>query len=429
MNYKFIQQDNSLTVAEDSPHFNATATRFFNHLASVSPFYKKQIEQTGISTETPVELLSKMPITTKQHYRDVLQHEALQALQAGPFISDYSSGSTDKCVLRFSSAPEELAELEITEQVFRRAGMGADDRFACLEVGAPEIYDFYFRAARNVGATQTTYIKVTNDYKASFNPLLRLNPTVILTLPSLIVKAWPYVKDFWPHGESPIRSFIHMGEAMHPELKREIEAVWGCKVYSFYGTTELGGMGGECSCSSGCHFDPSLICPTLENYHEIEPGIFEGEGFFSTFHFRNQSVVKYRVGDIVRLDINPCPCGETTPRLRFIERTSDSFIITGDKFRYDTIFDALKSALPEMTLLTIRISDIPDSDQTQLTFILPHAMAAQKKEILQIVQFGIFELDSVYHYGFAEFELQFVAPEKFGDRKMQRVVDERRFFS
>lgn len=429
MNYKFIHQDNRLTLVEDSAQFNATATRFLDQLATVSPFYKQQIDATGIPTSSPIELLSKLPNTTKQHYRDVLQHEALNSLQSRPFISDYSSGSTDKCVLRFSSASEELAELEITEQVFRRAGMGAGDRFVCLEVGAPEIYDFYFRAARNVGATQTTYVKVTNDYKASFGPLLRLNPSVILTLPSLIIKAWPYVKDYWPHGESPIRSFIHMGEAMHPELKAEIEAVWGCTVYSFYGTTELGGMGGECACGAGCHFDPSLICPTLENPRKIAEGIFEGEGFFSTVHFRHQAVVKYRVGDIVRLDITPCACGEMTPRLTFIERTSDSFIITGDKFRYDTIFESLKAALPEMSLMTIRVSDLPDSDKALLTFILPDEMKSKEKEILKTLQFGIFELDSVYHYGFAEFVLQFVAPEEFGDRKMQRVVDERHFFS
>ena len=427
--YAFLQDEQELTLVEQAAHFNSTVQRFFEQLCRDSGFYRGRIESAGRDAPDPLELLQRMPVTTKADYRDALQHEALRALHSRPFISDYSSGSTDQCVLRFSSASEELAELEITEQVFRRAGMQAGDRFVCLEVGAPEIYDFYFRAARNVGAVSTTYLKVTNDYAASFLPLLRLEPSVVLTLPSLIIKAWPYIRDHWPAGESPVRSLIHMGEPMHPELKQEIERVWACRVYSFYGTTEMGGMGGECAHGNGCHFDPSMICPTLKNAQEIAPGVYEGEGFFTTLHFRHQPVVKYRVGDVVQLDMNPCPCGESTPRLRFVERTTDSFIITGDKFRYGTIFNALKKAVPELALLTIRVEDQPGSDKALITLVLPEALAVHEARLMETLCHGIFELDSVYHYGFAEFKLEFVPPAALGERKMKRVIDERRYFS
>ncbi|VGO16496.1 Phenylacetate-coenzyme A ligase [Pontiella desulfatans] len=429
MNLEWIQHENSLTLVDKGEHSALVVERFLRHLFQTSRFYRRQIEETGVPLDAPFELLSRMPVSSKEDYRDALQTEALQTLHARPFISDYSSGSTDKCVLRFSSVAEELAELEITETVFRRAGMGAGDRFVCLEVGAPEIYDFYFRAARNIGAAQTTYIKVTSHYAASFAPLLRLEPTVILSLPSLMVKAWPYIRDHWPKGASPVKSFIHMGEAMHPDLKREIETVWGCKVYSFYGTTELGGMGGECIHGNGCHFDPRMVCPTLGNPSELSPGLFEGEGYFTTLHFRSQAVVKYRAGDVVQLDLNPCPCGEDSPRLRFVERTADSFIITGDKFRYETVFNALRKAVPEIDLLTIRLDDIPGSDKARITLVLPKAAESRRERIAETLRRGIFELDAVFHYGFAEFELEFVSPEAFGERKMKRVVDARKYFS
>ena len=140
-------------------------------------------------------------------------------------------------------------------------------------------------------------------------------------------------------------------------------------------------------------------------------------------------MVKYRVGDVVQLDLNPCSCGEATPRLRFIERTADSFIITGDKFRYETVFDALKKVAPEITLLTIRLDDVPDSDKTLITLILPEEVASKREALEETLHYGIFELDSVFHYGFAESKLEFVPPEAFGERKMKRVVDERKYFS
>lgn len=429
MRVRWLETAESMTLVKDDPAFAEMVRSFFDRLQSVSPFYRQRIAEAGIELARPLELLSAMPVTTKADYRDALQAEALSALQSRFFISDYSSGSTDACVLRFSSVREELAEQVITEQVFRRAGMQAGDRFVCLEVGAPEIYDFYGRAARNMGAEQTTYLKVTKDYAASFDPLRRLNPQVVLTLPSLMIKAWPTVKCFWPHGQSPIRSFIHMGEALHPELKREIEAVWGCKVYSFYGTTELGGLGGECAHGNGCHFDPQLICPTLMHAHEILPGVWEGEGFFTTLHFQHQTVVKYRAGDVVQVDLNPCACGEQTPRLRFVERTNDSFILTGDKFRYDVVFEALRAVVPAIDLLTIRLSDVVDSDQSLMTLVLPEAVENQRELILETMRYEIFELNSIYHYGFVDFALEFVSPEAFGERKMKRVIDERAYFT
>lgn len=426
MNLNWIKHNDSMTLIDESAHFQRIVERYLSRIEANSPFYRQRIQKAKGSNA--LEILAQLPISSKQDYRDALQHEALRALQDAPFISDYSSGSTDSCVLRFSSPREELAELAITEQVFRRAGMLPSDRFACLEVGAAEIYDFYCRAARNIGATQTSYLKVTNDYASSFEPLQRLNPQVILTLPSLLIKAWPAMKTFWPHGQSPIKSFIHMGEPMHPEFKQEVMDVLGCKVYSFYGTTELGGMGGECSEGCGCHFDPALICPTLDNAKEVAPNVYEGEGFFTTLHFQHQTVVKYRVGDLVRIDLNPCPCGEQTPRLVFIERTNDSFIITGDKFRYDLIHTALRKVVPQLDLMTIRISDMEHSTKSLITLILPEALQPHEAILLETLHSGIFELDSVYHYGFADFALEFIPLQQFGDRKTKRVIDERKYF-
>jgi len=91
-----------------------------------------------------------------------------------------------------------------------------------MEVGIPEIYDFYFRAARHLGVRQTTYLRLTSNYAESVVPLRDLRPNVLLTLPSLMVRAWPHIRTLWDRDTCPLRSFIHMGEALHPELKQEI---------------------------------------------------------------------------------------------------------------------------------------------------------------------------------------------------------------
>lgn len=428
--YRFVPHQTHLTLIDDSPRFLGLLGRYLTHLHRNSRFYRKRIEETACSLDDPLEVLNRLPATTKEDYSRILQQEALESLQSQPIVSDISSGSTADCVLRFSSPTDEMAELEITEAVFRRAGMQRGDRFVCMEVGVPEIYDFYFRAARRLGADQTTYLRITHHYSATVDPLRRLAPSILLTLPSLMIRAWPYIKTFWDRDKSPIRSFIHMGEPIHPALRQEIMDELGCDVYSFYGTTELGGIGGECRHGCGCHFDPALVCPTLETPREVEPGVYEGEALFTSLHFRHQSVLKYRVGDIVRLTLSPCACGEDTPRLSFVERTNDSFIITGDKFRYMTIFTALQQVIPTLTHVSITLSDMPDDEgNTLMTISLPDTVAPLGKEALSVLKYDIFELNTIYQYGLVKFQLQFLPPNEFGERKMKRVVDLRKYFT
>ncbi|MBT3378625.1 MAG: phenylacetate--CoA ligase family protein [Lentisphaerae bacterium] len=426
--YHFVRHGEDVSLVMDSPRFRSRLTRFLTRLQETSPFYAERLLDAGVSpTDDPVEALGALPVTTKEEYRNTLYPEALKALDQRPFTADLSSGSTAHCVLRLNAPEDELAEQAVTETVFKRAGMRQGDHFVCLEVGVPEIYDFYFRAARHLGARQTTFLRLTSNYATSVAPLAGLRPNVVLTLPSLMVRAWPHIRSIWTPDTCPVRSFIHMGEALHPELKREIQEAWGCGVYSFYGTTEIGGMGGECDCANGCHFDPEQICPTLQEARPLGDGIYEGEVFLTTLHLHHQAMVKYQVGDVARLDDTPCPCGDPLPRLSFVERTNDSFILTGDKFRYAAILEGLKAVVPAVRFMSIGLEDASEErGNTLMTVSLPEELHGQADKIMEALKFHIFELDSAFHGGFVRFALEFLPPEKFDERKIRKVIDRRK---
>ena len=91
------------------------------------------MERAGLSPgDLPAEILGRIPPTSREDYRDILQPEAVSRLAGSRFVCDYSSGSTGRCVLRLATPPDELAEQAVTERVFRRAGMRGEDSFrAC----------------------------------------------------------------------------------------------------------------------------------------------------------------------------------------------------------------------------------------------------------------------------------------------------------
>ncbi|WP_406693943.1 hypothetical protein V5E97_23170 [Singulisphaera sp. Ch08] len=403
--------------------------RFFALLYREFGHYRAVMEGSGLFPESsPVDVLGRFPHTSREDYRDILQPEALSRLSGDRFVCDYSSGSTGQCVLRLATPADELAEQAITEQVFRRAGMRSGDTFVCADVGFPEIYDFYFRAARDLGVRRSTFLHLNRDYGRSLEPIRRLAPDVFLTLPSLLVRSWPHLRSIWPHRRSPIRSLIFMGEPMHSGFRREVAETLGCRVYSFYGTTETGGLAGECDCGAGGHFDPTMIGATIARPEFIDDQTVQGELYLTTWHLRDHPVVKYRVGDVVRVTTRPCECGETSPRLTVVERSHEGFVLAGMKLRYQTVLDALNRVAGDLGLLSITLSDLPESEgHTLMRLDLPDRFAPLERELLDVLRYSIFELDDLYQFGLVRFQLDFHTDEAFDRRKVRRVTDRRRY--
>jgi len=186
-------------------------------------------------------------------------------------------------------------------------------------------------------------------------------------------------------------------------------------------------MGGECQYGAGCHFEPALICPTLRDARQIADGVYEGEIFLTALHLHNQAVIKYQVGDIARLDTTPCRCGEELPRLSFVERTNDSFILTGDKFRYATILEGLRAAVPDIRFASIHLEDVPEErGNTLMTVRLSEEYRGHAGKLMEALRFHIFELDTAFHGGFVRFALDFLPPADFDERKIRKVIDRRK---
>ena len=306
--------------------------------------------------------------------------------------------------------------------------MRGGDTFVCADVGFPEIYEFYARAARALGVSRATYLHLNRDYGRSLEPIRRLAPDVFLTLPSLLARCWPHLRSVWPRGRSPIRSLIFMGEPMHPGLRREVAETLGCRVYSFYGTTETGGMAGECDLGVGCHFDPTLIGATIARPEFVDEVTVQGELSLTTWHLRDHPVVKYGVGDVVQVTTRPCGCGEASPRLTVVERTHEGFVLAGLKLRYQTVLDALKQVAGDLDLLAITLSDLPESDgHTLMRLDIPDRFAPLERELLDVLKYRIFELDDLYQFGLVRFQLDFHADGTLDRRKLRRVTDRRRY--
>ena len=421
----YTHSNGDISLFPSTCDFDRVLFHYLDFIQETSPHYRASIQSANFTVHSdPFEIFDSLPYTTKETYREILKMEALREIGNTPFVTDFSSGSVAEPVIRICKSNDDLCEQDITETTFKRLDMGPDDCFVCVDVGAADIYDFYYRAARNLGVKAAHFLHLTSDMEASILPLLDLRPTILLTLPSLLVRTWPYIERFWQPAQSPIKTVIAMGEFIDPAFRIHVERQLACKVFSFYGTTEIGGLGGECKYQDGHHFDPRYVVPTIKSPTHINTEEIEGEVAYTTLHIHTQSVIKYEVGDVVKLSLIPCACGDATPRLWFRKRTTEDFILAGDKFSYDMFLNAFREEVPDITIMSLEINEpTTENSPTILSFKLPESFKGYELKLLDILKNGIFELDALFQYGLVDFYISFKPVTKFEGRKVRRVKD------
>ena len=184
------------------------------------------------------------------------------------------------------------------------------------------------------------------------------------------------LQDFRPHGLACTPSFaLHIGESMREQgmdprdlgltyglfgaepwteaMRAQLQALWGCAAVDFYGLSEMIGPGVATECVEARdglhlnedHFLPEIVDP--ETGAPLPPGR-EGELVLTTLTREALPMIRYRTGDVTRLDPSPCRCGRTTVRMARIKgRTDDMLIIKGVNV-YPSQLEAALLTVPEL---------------------------------------------------------------------------------
>ncbi len=134
----------------------------------------------------------------------------------------------------------------------------------------------------------------------------------------------------------PMRATVHAGEpgANIPATKARIEAAWSARCFDHAGASEVGAHSFECQAQpGGTHvIESEFIVEVLdpESGQPVSPGE-PGELVITNLGRIGFPVIRYRTRDLVRLNLDPCPCGRTFARFDggVIGRTDDMVVVRG----------------------------------------------------------------------------------------------------
>ena len=306
-------------------------------------FYEAKLEAGGCDPlmVRGVEDLPRLPFTTKGELvaaqRDAPPFGGLNTFPLARYRHLHQTSGTSGQPLRWLDTDDDWETwLRCWGHVYRGADVGEED----LVFGAFSFGPFISHWTAMAGAARVGALRLAGGGLSSKRRLEAIRDsgaTVLVCTPTYALHlAEVAANEGIDIAGSAIRVTIHAGEpgASVPNVKRRIEEAWGARAFDHAGATEVGAWGFDCQ-----EADHAIHLNELEFLFEVVvPDTGEpcesgqrGELVITTLGRHGMPVVRYRTGDLVELDPEPCGCGRGLRRIRggVLGRADDMFIVRG----------------------------------------------------------------------------------------------------
>jgi phenylacetate-CoA ligase len=363
-------------------------------------FYTKKLRDAGILPENIKSLsdLRKLPYTEKS--------ELLRAQEEAPpfgtnatfppetYSRVHQTSGTTGAPLRVVDTPESWEWWgRCWGQVLRGAGVTKNDR-VFLPFSFGPFIGFW---AAVEGARQLGAMMIPGggwDSLQRLHMMRDLGATVVCCTPTYALRLAQIAREQkFDLRSIPLRALIHAGEpgANVAQTKARIESEWHAKCFDHAGASEVGAHSFECELQpNGIHiieseFIPEVIDP--QTGKEMEPGE-TGELVITNLGRPGFPVIRYRTGDLVKLNLSPCACGRTLARFDggLLGRSDDMVTIRGVNVYPTAIenvirqfpavdeFQVLVNTREAMHDLEVQIEVTPGNDREQVRLHVERAI-------------------------------------------------------
>lgn len=311
---------------------------FREMLANVSknsPFYKEKFQKSGVDVNgiTAMELIAKLPFTTKEELREAYPL-GLQAVPDEKIVRIHSSsGTTGKPIIIPYTAQDVADWAEMMARSFEIAGITPLDRIQITPGYGLWTAGIGFQAGcEKLGAMAVPMGPGNTDKQLQM--MMDLKSTVIIGTSSYALVLAEEVEKRGFRSEIKLKKGVIGSERWGEKMRQRIRKELGIEIYDIYGLTEIYGPGIaiDCDCHEGMHyFDDFLYFEIIDSETgEVLPEGEVGELVITTLRKEGAPLLRYRTRDLTRIIPGRCACGLSYPRIdRIIGRTDDMVKVKG----------------------------------------------------------------------------------------------------
>ena len=366
--------------------------RHLRHVSVNSPYYREKLRGIDIEHFT-LDSLSQLPLTDKS---DISKYNDQFQAVSGRSIADlaFSSGTTGQPT-KIVYTRNDLDRLAYNEaQAFRGCGMTEEDLVLltctidrCFIAGLA-----YFLGATTLGASV-----IRNGHgtiSSHLDVIQRTSPTAVVGVPIFLLKLAKYITSQGVNlAEASIRRLVCIGEPLRDRdlcllnVGRELERLWGAKVFSTYASSETITTFCECESQQGGHVSADLGIVEIvdESGHNVSQGD-AGEIVVTPLQIEGMPLVRFKTGDISFIAGTSCLCGRNTVRLGpILGRRKQMMKIRGTSI-YPQSVQAVLDELPQVKEYYLRVLN-NESFSEHLTIHIALADGqSDANDVLQILQ-------------------------------------------
>ncbi|MDK2868048.1 MAG: hypothetical protein PWP51_2716 [Clostridiales bacterium] len=223
--------------------------------------------------------------------------------------------------------------------------------------------------ALKLGGKQPKCYGVMNHLSSAYKQLMEETPDVIVGIPLQILALAKYTEIVG----TPIRikSVLLSTDAISDTVVKTLERLWHCKVYRYFGMTEMGYGGGiECEVHNGYHLYESDFYIEIINPEtgQVVPDGTWGEMVITTLRRHGMPLIRYRTGDVTRIIPEKCACGSNLKRIdRIQHRVKDTIeLLPGQLLTRNELDDHLLT-LPSLLDYTVQYNTNEEEKQLIMT--------------------------------------------------------------
>ena len=298
------------------------------------PFYREKLAATGVGPEDVRSLddLARLPFTVKQDLRDNYPYGLFAVPMDEVVRLHASSGTTGKMTVVGYTSNDIAMWADLAARALSLAGVGRSDvihvayGYGLFTGGLGLHY-----GGERLGATVVPVsagntrrqVELAQDFGAT---VLCCTPSYSLLVAEQAGEAGIDL--------SRLRLGVFGAEPWSEEMRAEIEARLSITALDIYGLSEVMGpaVAMECPYKQGLHLAEDHFIPEVVDPDSGEP-LPDGEiGELALTCVTKEALplLRYRTGDLTRLERGRCECGRTTARMsKPMGRTDDMLIIRG----------------------------------------------------------------------------------------------------
>lgn len=315
---------------------NKRLKEFLSYAKNNSKWYKmlNKISDLG------VENLSFLPILEK---RDIIENlDGIKTIPEKEGLIHQTSGTTGAAMKTVMTKGDMQERWAIVDNYKAQHGFKFGGKTAWfsgknlisekdIKKGVCSHYDFI----NKIRFYSTFHINEQN-FNAYWNSLNKFKPEFIVGFPTSVYQICEIADEKGLRLNNSVKVFFSTSETLLPHHREVISRVFDCKVSDHYSASEGAPIIIECT-SDRLHMHP--LTGIFEVVDENMNPTNEGELLVTSFTSKGTPLIRYRVGDRIKLASRNkvCECGSNFPLVEKIEGRSNDYIYSPQRGRVNLV--------------------------------------------------------------------------------------------